>query len=100
MHARRYLDSASRNMGTSALQSTKILWYDSYRRPKEAAEADRIRRANSLSWLPVFLNEANEPFVKVGGVWRAVSELENFQRCEKRRRKRLYDTARGRMVEV
>lgn len=67
------------------------------------AETDSLAillNGNAVSYLPVYLGADNEPFVKVGSVWRAVSELPNFERYAKRRKKKLYDTARNRMVEV
>lgn len=59
-----------------------------------------LRTGNATSNLPVYLDADNTPFVKMDGVWRAVGELRNFERYEKRRKKKLYDTARNRMVEV
>lgn len=59
-----------------------------------------LREGNAISFAPVYLDADNTPFVKIDGAWRAVSELENFERYEKRRKKKLYDTARNRMVEV
>ena len=58
-------------------------------------------RRDSLAWIPVFLRQPdNEPFVKWDGDWCAVSNLPGFERYEKVRPRKLYDTARNRMVEV
>lgn len=57
-------------------------------------------RDNSLGWLPVYLDADNNPFVKVNGAWLSVTGLEGFQRFEKVRRRKLYNTATGKMVQV
>lgn len=60
-------------------------------------------RRDSLAWLPVSLRESDlEPFVRIDGEWHSVNGLIGFERYEKvrPRKRKLYDTARNRMVEV
>lgn len=59
-----------------------------------------LRDGNTVSFVPVYLDADDIPFVKINNAWRPVSELENFERYEKRSKRKLYDTARNRMVEV
>ena len=63
------------------------------------------RRANSPAWVPVFIREADgELFVCIDREWHALNVLParvgTFERFEKARTKKLYDTARDRLVEV
>ena len=56
-------------------------------------------RNNSLAWRPVFLRESdNAPFVKIDGEWIPVDGLQGFLRYEKSRTKKLYDTAKRKLV--
>ena len=60
-------------------------------------------RRDSVAWIPVFLREPDlEPFVRIDDEWLSVNGLVGFERYEKvqPRKRRLYDTARNRMVEV
>jgi hypothetical protein len=62
------------------------------------------RRANSPAWVPVHIREDGEFVVWVDEEWHALNALParigTFQRFEKARTKKLYDTARDRLVEV
>ena len=53
-----------------------------------------LRSGNAISKLPVCLDAHNTPFVEMDAVWRAVGELQNFERYEKRRNKK-HTTLRG-----
>jgi hypothetical protein len=54
---------------------------------------------NAIEWAPVFLNEATgEPCIHRDGRWQRVRDVPGFERYEKARFKRLFDTATGRMV--
>ena len=59
-----------------------------------------IRTAeNAIAWMPVFLNQATgEPCINRDGQWRAAETISGFERFEKARFKRLYDTAKGELV--
>jgi len=58
-------------------------------------------RENALAWRPVFLRESDgEPFVCVDHKWLAVNALPGFLRFEKLQRKKLYDTAKDKLVEA
>ena len=63
------------------------------------------RRANFPAWVPVHIRESDGEFVVwVDEEWHALNALParigQFQRFEKARTKKLYDTARDRLVEV
>ena len=59
-----------------------------------------IRTAeNAIAWLPVHLNElTGEPAVSIDGHWRAAESVSGFERFEKARFKRLFDTATGTLI--
>lgn len=48
---------------------------------------------NGLEWSPVFLDAANNAFVRKYGEWAPVNGVQNFLRYEPARRKRLFDTS-------
>ena len=55
---------------------------------------------NVLQYLPVYLNDAtNDPFVRIENEWVPVTELKTFERYQPMGRKRLFDTASGKLVE-
>jgi hypothetical protein len=57
-----------------------------------------ISAGNSLRLLPVYLRESDhEPFVNVNGEWHAVENVGGFERYERRK---LYNTATRKLVEV
>jgi len=54
---------------------------------------------NLVSWLPVFLNDwSGAPHVSIDGRMEPVQDLNGFERYEKTKFKRLYNTATGEMV--
>jgi hypothetical protein len=54
---------------------------------------------NAIEWAPVFLNEATgEPYISRDGRWWRVQDVPGFERYEKARFKRLFDTATGQLV--
>jgi len=63
------------------------------------------RRENCPAWLPVHIRESDgELFIWIDREWHAMNALParigKFVRFEKARTKKLYDTARDRLVEV
>lgn len=54
---------------------------------------------NLVSWLPVHLNDwSGEPHVSIDGRMEPVDGIPGFERYEKTKFKRLYDTATGQLV--
>jgi hypothetical protein len=54
---------------------------------------------NALSWLPVFLNDwSGAPHISVDGRWEPVDGIAGFERYEKLKTKKLFDTATGKLV--
>jgi hypothetical protein len=54
---------------------------------------------NSISWLPVHLNDwSGAPYISIDGRMEPVEDLKGVERYEKLKTKRLFDTATGRMV--
>lgn len=54
---------------------------------------------NALSWLPVFLNDwSGAPHISIDGRMEPVDGIAGFERYEKTKFKRLFDTATGQMV--
>ena len=43
-----------------------------------------LRDGDAICFEPVYLDADNATLVKTGGAWRAVGELKNFERYEKR----------------
>lgn len=81
--------------------STNYIASDSVAVVRHRRPEDRDR--DSLAWLPVFLREPDlEPFVRIDDEWHSVNGLVGFERYEKvqPRKRKLYDTARNRMVEA
>jgi len=89
----------------NVVQDTKVDFDWAGRAAVSYLESDSVavirRRENCLAWLPVFLREADdEPFVCVDKKWLAVNALPGFLRFEKLRTKKLYDTAKDKLVEA
>jgi hypothetical protein len=54
---------------------------------------------NLVSWLPVFLNDwSRQPHVSIDGRMEPVEGLNGFERFEKLKTRKLFDTATGQMV--
>lgn len=54
---------------------------------------------NLVSWLPVVLNDwSGAPHVSVDGRMEPIDALPGFERYEKVKTKRLFDTATGRLI--
>ena len=54
---------------------------------------------NLVSWLPVFLNDwSGAPHVSIDGRSEPVQDLNGFERYEKLKTKKLYNTATGELV--